>query len=381
MTWRKKAIEMYRARPADEKTPWKSWARRLTDEYGKNVTHDAVRGVCLRAGRIDSSGADKKTPTGARSEREGQVAEIKDKLLAIVSKNPVSVAELSRIFACSERVLLAHVDDLRESGYILTVDGGQVSLVKNAVIQQEVPCRWDGDKIIRFGVVCDPHLCSKHQQLTLLHNFYDILEAEGIEETYVGGDLSEGHKMRPGHEHDVFCHGADDQVRYIVKHWPRRRNMKNRFILGNHDYAHVKNGGHDIGVAIANERDDMEYLGMLNAVVPLTPNTTLEINHPLDGASYATSYSVQKYIDSYHGGEKPNFLINGHHHKALYGLYRNVHYVEGGTFQMQSGWMKGKRIAAHVGGWIVELRLDDDAKISRVKTEWIPYYVFKHNDY
>ena len=82
-------------------------------------------------------------------------------------------------------------------------------------------------------------------------------------------------------------------------------------------------------------------MGQLNARVYLTPNCILELNHPLDGAAYALSYSLQKYIESMQGGTKPNILLNGHHHKAMYLFYRNVHAFEAGTFQAQSSWMKG----------------------------------------
>ena len=78
---------------------------------------------------------------------------------------------------------------------------------------------------------------------------------------------------------------------------------------------HIKNGGIDIGRIIARERQDMTYLGQSNAKINLTPKCVLEINHPLDGASYAIS-SLQKLIDSMSGGDKPNILINGHHHKG-----------------------------------------------------------------
>jgi UDP-2,3-diacylglucosamine pyrophosphatase LpxH/biotin operon repressor len=381
MTWREEAKILYKSLPEGVKPPWQVWGKKLSERYGENVTPDAVRGVCRRLPACEGLSYRQKSLVEPPAKSEGQTAFDADKFLSIVGKNPVSLSELARIFCCSERVVQAHIGDLQENGYILNTDGGQVSLVKNMVVQQEASCEWDGQDIIRFGVVSDTHLCSKYQQITLLNDIYNIFVAEGITKVYHAGDVTEGFKMRPGHEHDIFCHGADSQVDYVVKHYPQRHGITTEFILGNHDYAHVKNGGHDIGIAISNKRPDMKYLGMLNAVIPLTPNCKLELNHPLDGASYATSYSVQKYIDSYHGGEKPNFLINGHHHKALYGLYRNVHYLEAGTFEMQSGWMKGKRIAAHVGGWIVEIRLDADAKISRVKTEWIPYYVFRHNDY
>jgi DNA polymerase II small subunit/DNA polymerase delta subunit B len=81
------------------------------------------------------------------------------------------------------------------------------------------------------------------------------------------------------------------------------------------------------------------------------------------------------------GGEKPSILINGHHHKAMYLFYRNVHAIECGTLEAQSGWMKGKRIAAHVGGWIIEIHVDEEGTINRFKSEFIPFYKMIKDDY
>lgn len=368
---------------------WKQQAEKLYFEQHKGLsdiatalgrTYNSIRGFIRN--HPDYRGGTRLPAIRPRAEKktEPSGAFDRDKLLSILN-TPQDIPSMANHFGCSVRVLEAHLADIEESGFILLRTGNSVKLDKTIVIQKDVPCQWNGEKIIRFGVTSDLHLCSKYQQITLLNDFYDLCEREGIDTVYDSGDMSEGYHMRRGHEHDVFAHGADDQAQYIIKNHPRRKNIKKKFILGNHDYSHVINGGHDIGAVIASARDDMEYLGMLNATIPLTPNCTMELNHPLDGASYATSYSIQKYIDSMSGGEKPNILINGHHHKALYGFYRNVHYLEAGTFQMQSGWMKGKRIAAHVGGWIVEIHVDDDGKVSRFRPEWIPYYVFKHGDY
>ena len=44
-------------------------------------------------------------------------------------------------------------------------------------------------------------------------------------------------------------------------------------------------------------------------------------------------------------------------------------------------WMKGKQIAAMVGGWIVEIHVDDDGTITRCKGEFIPYYRMIKDDW
>jgi hypothetical protein len=83
---------------------------------------------------------------------------------------------------------------------------------------------------------------------------------------------------------------------------------------------------------------------------------------------------MQKMIESMSGGEKPNILAVGHYHKAEYIFYRNVHTFQTGCTLAQTPWMKGKGIAAHIGGWIVEVHVDDEGTITRLKQEYIPFY-------
>ena len=240
---------------------------------------------------------------------------------------------------------------------------------------------WNGNTVIKFGVVSDTHLCSKYQQLGMLNELYNRFIDEGITDIYNVGDITEGCKMRPGHEYELFKHGADEQVDYVVEVYPSHEGLTTHFILGNHDLSHIKNGGVDIGKAISQKRPDMKYLGALNATVHLTPKCTLELNHPLDGASYAISYSIQKMMDCYGGDRKPSILLNGHHHKAMYMFYRNIHGIECGTTQGQTPWMLGKRLAAHLGGWIITIEVDASGTIKRFTPEFIPFYVEIKNDY
>jgi hypothetical protein len=308
-----------------------------------------------------------------------------DRLLALLLKHKrdgIGLDELTDTLDVSKRVLVAVAQDLTDQGYTIVESGG-VMLLSTTVepVTHEHRDDWDGRRVIRFGVASDPHLASKYQQLAHLNHFYDICEREGISIVYVPGDLTEGiYTRRQGHIHERFLHSVDEQEQYIIDHWPRRKGVRTRFVLGNHDTTHIQNSGHDIGKPIHAAREDMDYLGQLNARVYLTPNCILELNHPLDGAAYALSYSLQKYIESIQGGTKPNILLNGHHHKAMYLFYRNIHAFEAGTFQAQSSWMKGKRLAAHMGGWIVQVTVDRDGTIERCDNTFIPYYkVIEHD--
>lgn len=317
----------------------------------------------------------------AEQQPEPEPEDINAAVLQEIQKQ-VTVADLVKKYKLSGRVLDAIIEDLKADGYLINREGDKLSIQK--VVYQEPEthvCQWTGDQIIRFGVVADTHLCSKWQQLTHLNTVYDIFQREGITTVYHAGDITEGYNMRTGHEYEVFKHGADEQVEYVIENYPSRSGLTTYFITGNHDHSHIKAAGHDIGKPIARAREDMCYLGMANAKVKLTPNCTLEINHPLDGSSYALSYSLQKTIDAMSGGEKPNILLNGHHHKTFQMFYRNIHAFECGTLQSQTNWMRGKRLPAHIGGWILTVHVDGDGTVTRCIGEWIPFYDAIAEDY
>lgn len=256
---------------------------------------------------------------------------------------------------------------------------------KRVAIQNQEPehykAKWDGTTTLRFAIMGDTQLGSKYTQLTHLHNFYDICEAVGITDVYHTGDITDGLKMRVGHEYEVYEVSADEMRDDVVKNYPRRDGITTHFITGNHDASIYKHIGYDIGQAIANLRPDMKYLGRDCAVVNLTPKCTLELRHPWDGTAYAISYKIQKMIEAMESDSKPNILAVGHYHKAEYIFYRNVHALQTGCFQGQTPFTRGKGISVHMGGWIVTIRVDDNGYIQGFAPEFVPYCASIKDDY
>lgn len=245
------------------------------------------------------------------------------------------------------------------------------------VLMQE----WDGHRHFRIGVVSDLHENSKYTQTTHLHNFYDLAYAAGVRDYYNVGDMDDGEKMRPGHQYECYRQGADEHKDNICRLYPRKPDARTFFITGNHDASLIKHCGYNIGKAIAKDRDDMIYLGPDSAVVQLTPRCKMELRHPWDGTAYAISYKTQKMTDAMSGGEKPNILLIGHYHKAEYIFYRNIHCIQAGTFCAQTPFMKGKSIAAHMGGWILDFTVDEKGQILWFTQTFVPYYKAIHEDY
>lgn len=283
----------------------------------------------------------------------------------------------------SRRIAEAMVEDARDAGYNVQERGGLYKLSRIAPpAVNRVKESWAGEKIVRFGLISDTHINSKWTQLTFLHHLYDIFAREGIATVYHAGDLDDGEKMHPGHEYEIYHHGADEHIREIVRVYPRREGIQTKFITGNHDSSYIKQIGLNIGVPVAAARADMSYLGIDSAVINLTDRCTLELSHPGDGSSYAISYKTQKRIDAMSGGEKPNLLAVGHYHKSeMLPMYRNVHAFQAATVCAQTPWMRGKGLAAHVGGWLIEVHVEEDGSVQEIIPRFFPLYKTILDDY
>ena len=240
---------------------------------------------------------------------------------------------------------------------------------------------WDGTTTLRFGIMGDTQFGSKYAQISYLHDYYDMCVNEGITDIYHTGDITDGLKMRPGHEYELYEISADEMRDDVVKNYPKRESITTHFITGNHDASIYKHVGYDIGQAIAGAREDLKYLGRDCATIHLTPNCTLELRHPWDGTAYALSYKMQKMIEAMESDSKPNILAVGHYHKAEYLFYRNVHAIQSGCFQGQTPFTRGKGISVHMGGWIVTIKVDVDGTIQRIAPEFIPFYKSIKDDY
>lgn len=291
-----------------------------------------------------------------------------------VLKKGILKSELEKLLMVSSDTCDEILEDVRHQGYNVQ-DSGKDVKISTIVIPTDnrITHAWGGDKVIRFALMGDTQINSKYTQITHLHTFYEHCKREGITVIYHTGDIDDGEKMRPGHEYELYNHGADDHVNEIVRVYPQINDIYTYFITGNHDAAYVKLCGLDIGQKIAEKRPDMKYLGYMSAAIDLTPNCQLELRHPIDGTAYAISYKIQKMVESMNDNQKPQILAVGHYHKAEYFPYMSVQCFQTGCLQMQSNWMRGKNIAAYMGGWIVEAHVNDSGELVSITPRFIPF--------
>lgn len=183
--------------------------------------------------------------------------------------------------------------------------------------------------------------------------------------------------MFRGQEYEIYAHGADAQVAEVIKKYPVCLGMKTYFISGSHDLSFFKSAGTDIGDRISAIRSDLVYLGREEADILIGGKNLarLRLFHPGGGTAYAISYHSQKYIESLSGGQKPNIVCIGHYHKSeMMPCYRNVFSVQTGCIQSQTPYMRRKKLAAHMGFWILEFTISKPQFVSRFKAEFFAVY-------
>jgi predicted phosphodiesterase len=241
-----------------------------------------------------------------------------------------------------------------------------------------IPIHHYHGEIVKFGVISDTHMGSIYEHEDVLHLAYKVFKEEGITTVYHAGDMCEGENMHPGQDYEIYAHGADDQIQACVNRYPKFQGITTYFIEGSHDLSFYKRAGTDIGPRITEKRPDLVCLGREEIDVAIQTKRgkiIMRLLHPGKGSAYALSYHPQKYIESLSGGQKPNILLIGHYHKAEFlPCYRNIFTLQAGCIQAQTSFMKRLNLAAHVGFWTVEFRVDKDNSVMRFKPEFFAHY-------
>ena len=229
---------------------------------------------------------------------------------------------------------------------------------------------------VNLGILSDTHLGSRFADLGLLDFAYETFDKRGIQTVLHAGDILDGQRMYKGQEFELDKYGADAQVDFCAKRYPRVDGIQTLFIDGNHDRSFWKDAGNNTGKKISQLRPDLTYLGYMEAEIVVGDvekgkTATIRLFHGEDGSAYAISYRPQRYLTELPGKSKPDMLVMGHYHKAETLYYQGVIAVQAGTTQKQTPFMRGRRLSAALGFWIVNLTVNE-AGIARIGFEFFP---------
>ncbi len=246
------------------------------------------------------------------------------------------------------------------------------------IIHDVVSMPFEG-KSIKIGVISDTHFGNKWTDKRFLEEVYKKFKREGVELVYHTGDITDGPWQRHNNILEQYKHGIEEQVQDVVNDLPSIEGVKTYVILGDHDKWYQQMGAGTVGELVAEKRPDVVYLGSQEAMIKLG-KLYIMLSHPNDGTAYAYSYKPQKFLESMFkmGEHMPDVILQGHYHKLFQMQFGGVAFFSTGTTEHQTPWMRGKKISADVGAWILDIRRADTGRIAEIKSELLPYYGNKH---
>lgn len=223
---------------------------------------------------------------------------------------------------------------------------------------------------LSIGVISDTHLASRYASLEAVHRFYDICHQRGITTVLHCGDLLDGLNVYRGHLAELALPASlEEHIRFAVENYPRREGIKTLVLAGNHDLSYIKTGGLNPLPIIAQERDDIEHVGDLYAVVRLA-GVRIGLAHPEAGLTQAISYRAQKFVDAIPPSERPDILLVGHYHVSGYFIHQGVHIVLCGTTQQQTPYLRRKGLHPAITACILTLTARG-GKVERLVPEFV----------
>ena len=231
---------------------------------------------------------------------------------------------------------------------------------------------FDGVRV-RIGHITDTHIGSAYADTDRLYQAFEEFRKEGVDFITHSGDVTEGMSNRPGHIYELSHLGYSAQKEAAIEAFGQWTDTDIYAIDGNHDRWFIKSSGAKIVKDIDEALSNFHFIGHDEGDISLGGKAVLKLWHGEDGNSYALSYRLQKILESLSGGEKPSVMIAGHTHKYVNIFERNVFAISIGTLQRQTPWMRGKRIAAHVGFCIADYWINDSG-ISKFRPTWYPFY-------
>lgn len=262
---------------------------------------------------------------------------------------------------------LLKVQGISEAEAIAAIKG---SRTKPGKIEKITPGTSKHFKYLYFS---DPHIGHNLFKEDLFEKAVKYSKSEAVDFIVNPGDHLEGMSHRPGHVYELSQIGFNNQI-------TKAADLYNQFevphygIDGNHDQWFFK--PQNMGVVVGKELEarvkGYKDLGQDEGDLQVG-NIKIKLFHPNDGTAYATSYKIQKMVESFGGGEKPHILHEGHYHKAMYAFTRNVHAFESGTLCGQSKFMRGKKLPAHMGFGIVDVT-HNNTGVTELTHKFIPHY-------
>lgn len=371
----------------------KACGKSLPETTFDNMGYGKRRATCRRCRRIRKEGKEPNIPIVTQCPHgvdEGVACQqcalagkppAFQKLVELAAKRPVQFELLCNLLGLAPIAVRRLIDQARQAGYQLHVEHDYVGVrptppdprPRETHIAPVV-----GERQF-IGVISDTHLGSKYCMRDALRDFVNYAYKQGVREILHPGDVLDGDYQHAKFEMSHM--GLDAQILDLFETLPQLAGLSYHIITGNHDQTFTDKSGVDVGKAIetyfkAHGRADLRAWGNRGATLRVR-GAVIHLWHPLGSPSYATSYQLQKKVESYSPGEKPQILLTGHWHRYCHIYERGIHAFACPTFQAPgSAFSRALTYGAPaLGGMIIGWDLTEHGTIRTLVHEKRTYYV------
>lgn len=321
-----------------------------------------------RLRRAEQAGMAPRTATKARepAKHTNLTGAVKNLLL----KAAVDLRGISSATGATMGDVLDAIEELKAGGSNLVREGDCFRIAKQVApswTQGVIELVSRPDNTFLFGASGDQHVGSKYHRNDVNDDLYRRYDEAGVQAVFNTGNWIDGEASF--NRYDIIAHGLDGQAKLLAEIFPKYDFPTFAVWGDDHEGWYAQREGIDVGRYVESimqsEGHNWHDLGFMEAHIKLVNANTgksviMSVTHPGGGSSYANSYRPQKIIESFEGGEKPAVLLLGHYHKLDPGITRNVWYLQTGTTQDQTPFMRKKSLEAHIGGAMVHLEQDPE---------------------
>lgn len=288
---------------------------------------------------------------------------------ALLKNEPHTLHEIAAKLKIPIRLARDTVRQLKKNHVHILSEGDRFSIPSEPMASYTGGAKFElvsrKDNTFCFGAFGDLHAGSKHTRWDVRADLVRRSEAAGAQAIFDTGNWIDGDARF--NRYDLVASGLEAQCELLALHHPLTKLPVYAISGDDHEGWIAQREGVNVGryceQVMRRAGHNWRDLGYMEAHVILrNANTgktaTMAVVHPGGGSAYALSYSIQKIVESYEGGEKPAVGLYGHFHKLMAANIRNVWCVQTGCQQDQTPFMRKKRLEAHVGGAIVHLEQD-----------------------
>ena len=298
--------------------------------------------------------------------QDEKIKQICDKIYYMAKKKK-SFVQICKDLELKDYEVAGLITMMHQQGYNIEYVNGEIIVMKTPPKHNDVyelPYNLEHLKLL---LIIDTHLAIKYDRLDILKYLYDKAEKNGVKHILHSGDFTDGRSNRPEQVYELREPSYEGQVEYCVEKYPTFSG-KTYVIQGNHDDWWYKSAGSEIVKSIAQQRDDIEYLGADVADMKIG-NLKIRLFHGSGGSAYAKSYKLQKYLDSIPLAERPDILQTGHIHQSFYMKQDNTHCFQTSCLEDQTPYCRGKGLANDKSCWWVDVDFDDKGNIYNISPE------------